>query len=64
MNKFYIFVECPNCDHEIRKLMATTIDHDGIPVIPFDMAAQTDFDCSSCGSEWVTGDFELFKMGE
>lgn len=57
---FYLSVDCRQCDEEIiYGLCATTIEHNGMPVIPFDIAAQSDFRCDHCGAFNYTGDFEI-----
>jgi len=62
---FYLSVYCQECDEEILYgPCGTTIAHNDIPVIPFDMGAQTNFECDKCGANNYTGDFELFRDGE
>lgn len=51
---FYFSMDCenPECGEEILEGLNLTLEeHNGFPVIPFDMAAQTDFECKACG--WV-----------
>lgn len=62
---FYLSVNCTECDEEIMwGPVATTITHNGLPVIPYDMAAQTAFECDQCGSRSFTGDFDLLTESE
>lgn len=59
--EFYISMDCEHCDEEIfYGVCVTTIEHNGRPVIPFDIAAQTTFTCNGCGKDSYTGDFEVF----
>jgi hypothetical protein len=62
--EFYISMDCEHCDEEIfYGVCITTIEHNGRPVIPFDMAAQTRFVCNGpdgCGETTYTGDFDVF----
>jgi hypothetical protein len=60
---FYLSVDCPECDEEVMwGPVATTIEYEGLPVLPFDMAGQTSFTCPDpdCGTTFYTGDFDLF----
>ena len=64
MFKFYFSMDCGNCDEEILNgINGTTIEHNGLPVISFDMAAQSRFDCEHCGAENYTGDFDVLTEG-
>ena len=61
---FHLLAHCGNCDEEIiHGPCLTTIEHDGLPVIPYDMAAQERFECDHCGAVNYTGDFELLTEG-
>lgn len=56
---FYFAMDCGNCGEEIYQgLNLTALEHCGHPVIPFDMASQTNFRCDHCGASNYTGDFE------
>jgi phenylacetate-coenzyme A ligase PaaK-like adenylate-forming protein len=60
--RFYITAECPECDEEIAYgPVLTTLEHNGLPAVPYDLAACTSFSCSNpdCGAESYTGDFDL-----
>lgn len=60
----YLLMECENCDEEIYYgVCVTTLEHNGLPAIPFDTAAQTNFECPKCGADNYTGDFEVFCEG-
>lgn len=62
---FYISIDCEHCDEEILYgLCVTTIEHNGRPVISFDVAAQTAFTCEECGKTTYTGDFDVFTEDE
>lgn len=61
MTVFYLSMDCQNgdCEEEILEgLCVTTIEHNGLPVIPYDIAAQTNFNCRKCGASNYTGDFD------
>lgn len=64
MTAFYLSMDCQNCDEEIlHGLCVTTMEHrdrlgNPSPVIPYDMASQTRFDCPRCGARNYTGDFD------
>lgn len=61
---YYLLMECRNCDEDIYYgLCVTTLEHQGRPVIPFDIAAQSSFSCGRCGAENYTGDFDVFCEG-
>lgn len=58
---FYLSFDCPQCDDEILYgPCLTTEEHQGAPVIPFDIAAQTTVRCPKCRTESYTGDVELY----
>jgi hypothetical protein len=60
MTAFYFSIDCENCGEEIIDgLNVTTSEHNGRPVIPFDMASQSQFTCSDCGAVNYTGDFDV-----
>lgn len=64
MITFYLSMECENCGHDIYRRCATTDTlRLGEPVIPFDLAAQTDFECPQCDAHHYTGDFEVLTEG-
>lgn len=64
MHSFYLSMDCRNCGEEILYgVCATTIENSGLPVIPFDMASQTQFDCGNCDAENFTGDFYVSVEG-
>lgn len=56
MHTFYMSMEC-DCGETILQRMATTDERDGQPVIPFDMPAQTKWECNDCSRTHWTGDF-------
>ncbi len=61
---FYLVINCSNCDEGIYYgPCGTTLEHRGLPAIPFDMAAQTTFRCDRCEAENFTGDFEVDVEG-
>jgi len=61
---YYLVAECQNCDEEIfYGPCGTTLEHDGLPVVPYDVATQTNFTCDRCGADNYTGDFEIFSEG-
>jgi hypothetical protein len=61
---FYLTLDCENCNKEIRWGPVMAFDeHQGLPAIPYDVAAQTRFDCEDCGAANYTGDFELYAEG-
>lgn len=55
-----MLMDCQNCDEEIHVgPVLTTLEHDGLPVIPFDLAAQETFTCDNCNAANYTGDFDV-----
>ena len=58
-NRLYISMECETCgaDIFIGPVLVLT-EHNGLPVIPFDLAAQETFQCD-CGTQQYTGDFDV-----
>jgi hypothetical protein len=65
MFTFYLSLDCAECDEEIVwGPVATSLTHNGLPVVPYDMAAQTGFTCDECGKRTFTGDLELFTESE
>lgn len=63
--RFYLLINCVECDEEIFDgPNLTLIEHDGSPVISFDIAAQTKFRCDACGAASYTGDFEVYGEDE
>lgn len=57
---FYLVAQCPKCDEEIVYGQCVTfMEHQGLPLIPYDLAAQTVFECDHCGARAYSGDFEL-----
>lgn len=62
--QFYMSMDCGECGEEMLiGPCLTTIERNGMPVIPFDMAAQETFTCD-CGTTWITGDFDVIDEGE
>lgn len=62
---FYQYVYCRSCDEEIIDGPCMTfMQHNGHPVIPFDLAAQSVFTCDKCGARNFTGEFEIFTEDE
>lgn len=58
--KYYLIFTCAECDEDFyHGVYATLIEHNGLPAIPFDIAAQTSATCTECGAQNFTGDFEL-----
>lgn len=65
MFTFLFSLDCRECDEEFTwGPVVTTIEEDGLPVIPFNMAAQTAFTCTHCKARNFTGDFELLTEDE
>lgn len=65
MFTFLFSLDCRECDEEFTwGPVATAVEADGLPVIPYDMAAQTAFECTHCGARNYTGDFELLTDKE
>ena len=61
---YYVSLECEVCDHEIHYgLCATTIEHNGHPVIPIDLASQTRVDCDNCGAKHYFGELDVYVEG-
>lgn len=59
MFSYYLLIECRHCDEEIYYgLCATTLEHLGRPVVPFDTASQTTFDCPSCNARNHVNDID------
>lgn len=59
MSTFYLSMDCENCEEEILYgPCGTTEEHRGLPVIPFDMASQSKFECERCNAKHFTGDFD------
>jgi predicted RNA-binding Zn-ribbon protein involved in translation (DUF1610 family) len=48
MHLYYVVIECASCDEEIYTKCATTIEHNGLPVIPYDIAEGQKFLCPRC----------------
>jgi hypothetical protein len=62
---FYLSLTCNRCDEEILYgPCITTIEHEGLAVIPYNMAAQSSFHCSGCGATNYTSDFDLLTQDE
>lgn len=61
---YYIVMECGKCNEPMRLRFVTLLEHNGIPEVSFDAAAQTRFDCDNCGTSWYTGDFDYFSEDE
>lgn len=62
MSKFYITVECPNCDAEIKQLCEDMSNE--IPHVSYDFASCLSFTCDECDQTCGTGDFDLFAEDE
>jgi len=57
---YYVSMECHNCDEEIYYGLCVTFDtHRDQPVIAYDVAAQTVFDCPRCDARNYTGDLDV-----
>lgn len=55
---FYLSMECKTCETDMYYgLVITTEEHQGMPVVPFDMAAQARFECGNCGGATEVGDY-------
>jgi hypothetical protein len=53
-------MECKACgDDMFLGPVLTLLERNGLPVIPFDMAAQETFYCDGCGTSHHTGDFDV-----
>ncbi len=64
MTRFYLSMECDRCEAEMfLGPVATTILHNGLPVMPYDFASQESFHCDSCGTEHILGDFDYEVEG-
>lgn len=64
MTTFYLSLTCGNCDEEVLYgPCATTMEHRGLPVIPFDLLAQSQVLCDYCGADNYTGEFEIHSEG-
>lgn len=63
--EFYLSMYCRSCDEEITDGPCMTFtEHKGLPVIPFDLAAQESFTCDNCGARNFTGEFEVYREDE
>lgn len=61
---FYLVINCGDCGEDIfYGPCGTTLEHHGLPVVPYDMAAQNSFRCDHCGAVTNTGDFDTFVEG-
>lgn len=61
---YYVVMECGNCDKEIYYgVCVSFLEHNGLPVITFDTAAQTRFDCPHCDASNYTGELEVWVEG-
>jgi hypothetical protein len=59
-NRLYISMECESCgDDMFIGPVLTLLERNGLPVIPFDMAAQETFRCDGCSASHHTGDFDV-----
>ena len=64
---FYISFDCAKygCSGEILYGPCLTLNmHNGVPVIPYDIASQTSVTCPDCGTVNYTVDAELYYEGE
>lgn len=58
--KFYLYMECHRCEADMHYgPVATNLAHDGLPVVPVDLASQEQFTCDACGAEHYTGDLDV-----
>jgi len=58
--RFYLSMECEGCDETVHTgPVMTLIERNGLPVIPYDIAAQESFYCDECGTDHHTGDFDV-----
>lgn len=57
---FSVVIECGNCGSDVLGgLYATLLESiDGRPVIPYDIASESQFSCTNCNAAIYTGDFE------
>lgn len=56
---FYLSMECETCGSDMYYgLVVTTEVHNGRPVVPFDIASQTQFDCDDCDGVTYVGDLD------
>lgn len=64
MTRFYLSMECHRCEGDMfLGPVATTITHNGLPVVPYDFASQESFSCENCGTEHILGDFDYLVEG-
>lgn len=64
MIRFYLSMECDKCEDDMfLGPVATTITHNGLPVMPYDFASQESFCCDNCGTEHILGDFDYEVEG-
>lgn len=64
MIRFYLSMECHMCEEDMfLGPVATTITHNGLPVVPYDFASQESFCCDNCGTEHFLGDFDYEVQG-
>jgi hypothetical protein len=61
MSAFYLSAECGECggDAFTDGITIVTDEHQGRPVVPYDIAEQATFVCADdeCGAKTITGDF-------
>lgn len=61
--EFYLSMDCDCGEEMYYGVCLTLLEHNGLPVVSFDMAAQMSFTCDGpdgCGKTTYTGDFETF----
>lgn len=57
MSKFYLVVDCPHCDAEI-KYLCEDMSHD-VPHVSYNFASQEVFNCDECGKCSYTTEIDL-----
>ncbi len=62
MLNFYFVLNCPKCDEEVHYgVCITLLEHRGLPVIPIDMAGQSQVDCEACGAQIFVGELDMYS---
>lgn len=57
---YYLEWDCPSCDEtNYYGICRTSLEHNGLPTIPFDVGACESYVCGKCGEGSYTGDLEL-----
>ena len=58
--KFFLLLDCENCDAEIfYGPCLTLIRHDGAPVVSVSMVEQMSVTCGECGATHYTGELDI-----